>query len=95
MTTKSESTAKENRPYILPDERQRNQKRRFIGGKYTAEAINEAAVENIFDYRRGYAHVRLEYLTIHFLANQQGLSSPAFRQMKKPVGRKDYTEEEE
>jgi hypothetical protein len=95
MTTKTHSIAKENRPYILPEKRWRNQKRRFLEKKYTVEAINEAAVENRFEYERGYSHIRLEYLAIHFLANQWGLSAPAFRQMAKPVGRKDYTEEEE
>jgi len=95
MTTKAHSTAKENRPYILPEERQRNQKRRFLEGKYTAESINDDAVKNNFDFRRGYAHGRLEYLAIHFIANKQGISAPSFRKMEKPNGYKDYTEEEE
>jgi hypothetical protein len=95
MTTKSESTATKNRPYILPDERQRNQKRRFLEKKYSVEENNRAAVENIFDYRRGYADVRLEYIATHFIANQLGLSAPAFRKMEKPAGYKNYTAEEE
>jgi hypothetical protein len=95
MTTKSESIATKNRPYILPVGRQRNQKRRFLLGKYTAESLNGAAVENEFDYRLGYAHVRLEYLAVHFIANQQGLSAPAFRNMEKTAGHKNYTAEEE
>lgn len=95
MMTKPEPAAEENQPYLIPNERQRNQKRRFLEGKYTEEAINEGAVKNLYDSRKDYEGRRLGYLTIHFIANNMGLSAPAFRRMEKPAGRSGYNKDEE